>query len=156
MPIGRATSRPAFSLVELTMVLAIIGIAAAIAAPRWGQALGRYRCDAAARRLVTDLAMAQTLARSTSAPQTIIFNFTAENFRISGMTYFETATGAYTVHFSQPPYLADLSSTDYVSGTPVTYNGFGVLSAGGAVVISSGGFSRTVTIEAGSGAATIQ
>lgn len=138
------------------MVLAIIGISAAMAAPRWALAVGRYRCDAAARRLVADLALAQAGARATSTSQTVVFNFTSETYRISNMVNFETAAGAYTVYLTRPPYYADMSSPDIVSGSSITYNGFGVLATGGTIVFSAGGFTRTVVIQAGSGAATIQ
>lgn len=148
--------RRGFSLVELTMVIAIIAVAAAIAAPRWNESLGRYRVDAAARRIVADLTLAQTNARATSAPQTITFNPSADNYRLSGLTNFETASGTYTVYLANAPYLADLSSTDFDFTKPLTFNAFGVPSMGGQVVVTSGGFSRTITIDADSGTATTQ
>lgn len=151
-----AIRRRAFSLVELTMVMAIMAIAAAIAAPRWGEAMGRYRVDAAARRIVADLALAQTNARATSSPQTITFNPGADTYALSGLTSFETGTGVYTVYLSKSPYLADLTSSDFAASTPLSFNAFGVPSAGGALTVTSGGFSRTISIDLDSGAATIQ
>jgi len=151
-----AVRRRAFSLVELTMVMAIMAIAGAIAMPRWGEAMGRYRVDAAARRIVADLALAQTTARATSSPQSVIINPSVDNYRLPSLTNFETAAGQYTVYLANAPYLADLSSTDWSAVTPLTFNAFGVPSAGGSVTVTSGGFSRTITIDADSGVATIQ
>jgi prepilin-type N-terminal cleavage/methylation domain-containing protein len=146
----------AFSLVELTMVMVIIAVAAAIAAPRWTESLGRYRVDAAARRIVADLALAQTNARATSSPRTITFDPGAETYQLSSLKDFETGSGSYTVNLKGAPYLADLASTGFTAASPLTFNAFGVPSTGGSLTVSSGGFSRTITIDPDSGTATIQ
>lgn len=138
------------------MVIAIIAISAAIAAPRWSESLGRYRVDAAARRIVADLLLAQTNARATSVAQTITFSPAQDSYSLSGLKNFETNSGTYTVSLAVPPYQADLSSTDFTVSTPLTFNAFGVPSAGGKVVVTSGVFSRTITVDADSGAATVQ
>src|SRR5204863_23675 len=61
---GPASSRRAFSLIEITLVLMVMGVLAALAVPRYASALARYRADAAARRIVADLDLARTTARS--------------------------------------------------------------------------------------------
>lgn len=138
------------------MVLAIITILGAIAAPRWSEAMGRYRVEAAARRIVADVAMAQTSARAASAARTVTFNPTIDHYRISNMKNFETNAGSYTVELDEPPYLADLASTDFTLATPLSFNAFGVPNMGGMLAVSSGGFSLTIIIDADSGIATIQ
>jgi Tfp pilus assembly protein FimT len=138
------------------MVMAIIAIAGAIATPRWAQSLGRYRADAAARRIVADLLLAQTNARATSTAQTITFSPGQDSYTLSGLTNPETGAGTYTVSLSGAPYLADLTSADFALALPLTFNGFGSPSTGGQVTVTTGGFSRTITIDADSGAATIQ
>src|SRR5438105_3411892 len=66
--------RLAFSLVELTVVLALVVIVSAIALPRYWSSAGYYRVDLAARRLAADLALAQTHARTTAQFQNVRFS----------------------------------------------------------------------------------
>src|SRR5688500_9245400 len=55
-----------FTLIEIVMVLFIMAIVAAMAAPRYSQAIARYRLESAAGRVAADLEYARALARSTS------------------------------------------------------------------------------------------
>ncbi|MDH3583123.1 MAG: type II secretion system GspH family protein [Phycisphaerae bacterium] len=48
--LATATRHAGFSLVELVMVLVIVAVAGAMAAPRYARAVGRYRTDAAVKR----------------------------------------------------------------------------------------------------------
>src|SRR5690606_27031377 len=66
MPQAAQPLRRGFSLLELVMVLTIIAILAAIATPRYANAMARYRADLAARRIAADLLLAQRLARTES------------------------------------------------------------------------------------------
>jgi prepilin-type N-terminal cleavage/methylation domain-containing protein len=45
---GAATTKGGFSLLEVLLVLALVAIFAAVAAPRYGRASGRHRADLAA------------------------------------------------------------------------------------------------------------
>src|SRR5690349_18715605 len=99
------------------MVVAIIVIAGAIATPRWNQSLGRYRVDAAARRIVADVLLAQTNARATSTPQTVTFSPGQDSYTLTGLKSFETGAGSYTVSLAAAPYQADLASTDFALAT---------------------------------------
>jgi len=65
-------SAPAFSLLELLIVMVIIGVAAAIAVPRFAAAGDRYTSEVAARRLAMDLRFAQQSARSTSSSWRVV------------------------------------------------------------------------------------
>ena len=68
MPIGpyiaTRAARAGFSLLELVIVLAIVATLATIAAPRYGASLAAYRVESAARRIVADLALARSMART--------------------------------------------------------------------------------------------
>ena len=84
-PAPRAAIRRGFSFLELTIVVLIIGIMAAIAMPNFTAALSKYRVDAAAQRLVTDLARVQSLAYSTSTTQTLTLDVAQSTYQITGL-----------------------------------------------------------------------
>ena len=79
---GAATTRGGFSLLEVLLVLAIVAICAAVAAPRYGRASGRYRADLAARRVLADLRLAQSYAKTASASRTVSFATTTEQYQL--------------------------------------------------------------------------
>ena len=54
--------------------MAIIVIVAAIATPRYANALTRYRAEAAARRVAADFQLARRTAKSTSSSRTVQFD----------------------------------------------------------------------------------
>src|SRR5436305_14998357 len=65
--------RTGFTLIELLLVIALIAVAAAVAMPRYGRAVCHYQADAAARRIVADLAAAQARAKLNSTTVTVNF-----------------------------------------------------------------------------------
>ena len=70
-----ANKRKAFSLVELVIVVAIIGVFSAIAVPRLNYgAVWKKKADATARKIVTDLRRTRSLAISQAATNTVGFS----------------------------------------------------------------------------------
>src|SRR5437870_13428346 len=74
-PLRKHTSTPpsvrAFSIFELIIVVLIMSILGAVAAPKFFDSLLFHRVESAARRVKTDLELARTQARLTSASQSI-------------------------------------------------------------------------------------
>lgn len=148
-------SRRAFTLVELVLVIGIIAIAAAIAIPRYADALLRYRADAAARRISGDLALARSRANTTSTAHSVVFSVAANEYRIPEMA--DASTGAaYTVRLGDAPYRATLVSASFGGESQVSFNGYGVPNCGGALLIRAGSVERTVVLDATSGRASVQ
>jgi prepilin-type N-terminal cleavage/methylation domain-containing protein len=146
----------AFSLVELVIVMAIIGIMAAIAIPRYAGAIQNYRADLAARRIVTDLAMTRSRANIMSASQRIVFDVAANQYQVADMPDPDSPLSTYTVRLSAAPYQARLVSVDF-GGTPdVSFDGFGVPAKGGTVIIQAGDIQRKVVLNPGTGKAVVQ
>ena len=72
-----------FSLMELVLVMSIISILSAIAAPRYIGSIQNYRVKAAAKRIQVDLEYARTRAKSISMSKTVAFDVANDNYTIS-------------------------------------------------------------------------
>ncbi len=148
--------RSGFSLVELVMVLAITMIITAVAAPRYANALHRYRTDAAARRVISDLALARASARAASQSRTVGFDLVNHTLSIPGVEPLDPGGGSYLVNFRDEPYRVQITRADFAGSPNVTFNGFGDAQAGGTVVLTSGSYSRVVVLNSATGEATLQ
>jgi prepilin-type N-terminal cleavage/methylation domain-containing protein len=147
---------PGFSLVELVLVLAIMGVLAALAAPRYGQALSRYRADAAAKRIAADLAMVQSNARSTGSSRSIVFDLAASSYQLPGQTHLDRRSGTYSVSLSSSPYHASIGTINLGGASTLTFNGYGVPDRACSIMIRVGQVYRTISVDTQSGVASIQ
>lgn len=145
-------ARYGFSLLELTVVLAIGGLLAGIAVPRLGAASARYQADFAARAVARDFDRARNNARLTSATQTITFGPANDRYTVTGTS--TGATAGYSVNLlnSHGAKIIDVSFT----GKVATFNAFGECVAGGTVTIRYGNYTRTITLDEASGRARWQ
>jgi len=144
----------AFTLVEAVIVLLIVGVLAAIAAPRFGHSLRRYRAEATARRILTDLQLAQRHARSTSTSQSVQFATAQNRYTLAGLPALDRSSGEYEVRLSGEPYEAALVAADFGGDELVTFNGYGLPDTCGSVLIQVGDEYRLIVLN-GSGAITI-
>jgi len=151
---SRRTAR-AFSLLEVVLVLALIGIVAAIAVPRHASALARYRAESAARRIAADLEYARSLAESSSSHQIIVFDTAADTYTLVGRSDPDDPGQTYTVVLDESPYHATLAAAGFGGTAKVAFDGFGMPSAGGAVQIQVGPYAYTVSVDAESGAVSV-
>jgi prepilin-type N-terminal cleavage/methylation domain-containing protein len=153
----RLHRRSAFSLLELTAVVLIIGILAAVATPNWAAVLSKYRADAAAQRVVTDLARAQSLAYSTSTTQTLSVNVAQSSYQIIGLRGLDRASSTYAVDLTAEPYRSSITSASFAGATQISFDGYGQPTvANGSVVVASGGQTRTITVDPTTGKASYQ
>ena len=148
--------RHGFNLLELVMVVAIMAIVAAIAAPRYGQAAARYRIDVAARRIAQDLSLASRQARNAGASRTVAFNAAGTQYTISNLSGLDKAAQGYRVDLLAEPYCSRVDSADFGGDGTVVFNGFGQADSGGQVVLKSGNLTRTITLDAASGKASVR
>src|SRR5450432_785020 len=147
---GRRNRSAAFTLVELVLVLAIIAVLGAMVAPRYGEAMNRYRVESAAKRIAADFAFAQSRARAASTSRTITFN-AAGTYQIPNENDLNTSATNYTVDLTTAPYYVGIGTINFASATAVTFNGFGVPDKGGYVQIQAGASSKTISIDATTG-----
>lgn len=147
--IGR---RSAFSLIELIATLLLVGIMAAVAAPRFAAQLQHHRLEMAVKRVMVDLEAARSLAYHAGAAQSVSFSTFANGYRINGMPDPDRPQDThYTVMLSQDPYFCTLGTVSFNGTSVVTFNGFGLPDHGGSIQIRCGSLLRTVTVESGTG-----
>lgn len=150
-------------MIELVIVVLLMGIMAAAAAPRFSGALAERRAKTVARRLVADLRLARRHAMSTSSNQAVEFFTTpSHGYRLPGMAPPGQASADREVVFSE---LAGSTThaADFDGETTILFNGFGKPLAGsppaplvnGSVAITSGGISHVVIINPTTGRASL-
>lgn len=139
------------------MVLSILGVLSAIAVPRFQRSIGKQRADAAANRIAADLRYARKIARQKSAAQAVAFVRATGNdtYGMAGVAGLDNPASAYRVSLSGEPYYAALTSVSFGGLATVTFDGFGVPSSGGTVVLRVGEFTRTVTVDGTTGEAVV-
>ena len=91
------------NLVEIVLVIAILSLLSAIAVPRYGNSIMRYRAESAARRVAQDLALAQAHAANAGRPQAVVF--VARGYQMPGMPHLNgKGYGDYTVDLGTDAY----------------------------------------------------
>ena len=133
------SDRHGFSLVELVMVLAIMAIITALAVPHYNSSVSRYRADAAARRIASDLELAQSRA-----------------YQLAGIADLNHPDQPYTVRLADPPYFAVLKSVNFAGSNTISFDGYGQPTNPGAIILGVGVEQRTITVDPSSGQATIK
>jgi prepilin-type N-terminal cleavage/methylation domain-containing protein len=151
---GMAVARGGFTLVEVLVVLMLMTVFAAIAVPRYAASLNGYRLDAAIRRIIADIGLAQTRAKTSSASQTVRFDNTTASYELLGLSSPLAASNRYIVQLAQEPYAAALGAVTFGGSANLTFDGFGAPESGGTIVVQVGSTSRTITVDAASGRCT--
>ncbi len=139
--------RRGFTLAELLLVMVILGMLTAIAAPRYSGFIARRHVEAAARRVAADLSLAQRRARSSSASQAVNFNVPGDFYELPGVSDPDHKSLAYKVSLGDEPYRATIVSADFGGTADVTFDGYGVPDSGGWVTLGVGTYRKTVTVD---------
>src|SRR5688572_26711119 len=152
---ARGGNRSAFTLIELTLVVAAIAILSAIAVPRYANSLNRYRVEMAAKRMVADFALARSAARASAAGQLVNFATPANGYTFPGLAAPDGRTGDYIVKLGEEPYKVTIGSIAFGtnSAQSVRFTRYGTPEVGGTLVLSSGTFQKTVMLDAVTGRA---
>lgn len=130
--------RQAFSLAELSMVIAIIGVLAAVAVPRFAGAIARQRGEQASRRIALDLAYARQRAIQTSVPQSVVFDVATDSYTLPGVPHLDDSTKDYKVVLSDEPYSVHLVKVDFGGTATVTFDIHGTADSTGTVAVEVG------------------
>lgn len=124
--------------------MAIIGVLAAIAVPRFANASARSRINSAANRVAADLELARKYAIHSSTPQTVTFN--GNSYEISGMRSPDRSTSSYNVDLSADPYRAQIVSVNLGSDSQISFDIYGNADSGGVVSINVADMIRKVRV----------
>lgn len=144
---GLAPAR-AFSFAELVMVLAILAILAAIAAPRVGNTLRRQRLDMASRRLMADLQLVRSQAIRDAAERKLELRQATQDYCVP----VEVRIGADScVEFNEDPYAGvEIVGTSY-NPAEVVFNRLGLPQTGGSITLAADFEQVTINISSTTG-----
>jgi type II secretory pathway pseudopilin PulG len=152
--------RAGYSYIELMVVLLICSILGAAAVPQYTNALFQFRVDAASKRIAADIAFAQRQALLRSSNQSIVFtpangSGTPNSYSMPTVQYVDFAAAGAVVRIDQAPYQATIASASFGAGATLSFDRYGTPSSGGTVVVQASGYSKTVTVNADTGKATV-
>ncbi len=140
---GRVDRR-AFTLIEITIVLVVVGVVFAIATPRFSHAGSQRRMDLAMERIERDFRLAEQDAWHTGSSRELVFDVANNTYEIVGMT--DAMGNPYIVDLSRAPYNLSISSVDFAGDTRLTIDGRGGTPVGGSVVLTDGSFSASGSV----------
>ncbi len=140
---------------EVVVTILILGIIAGIAMPRLTSSLAAYRAEAAAKRLMSDLVLAQKRALTTGSRETVTFNLVTNRYAFPTIADPDGNGSLYEVDLTEYPYHAEISRATFATAQSVTFDGYGFPNSSGKVALNSGGVVRVVYIDAASGKVTV-
>ena len=149
----------AFTLIELALVVAAVAVLSAIAVPRYGSALARYRVDLAAKRVAADLMLARSTARATSTTQVVDFSTPANGYTLINFRAPDGGASDYAVRLADEPYNAAIGAVGVgpdAAAVTVSFDRYGTPDRAGTVVVTSGGYAKTVALDAVTGKAVVR
>ena len=144
-----------FTLAELVITVLIMGILAAVAAPKFADNLHRIRAESAAKRIKVDLGLARQNAISRSSTQTVQFTPATDDYTLPGMADLDHSSQTYSVDLAAAPYNAVLVSATLGGDSDVQFDQYGQPDSGGTITVESGAFKKTVTVHPDTGQASI-
>lgn len=145
-----------FSLIELVVVMAILGIISAIAVPRYMWSLSRYHVSAAAERVASELRQVEQQARFTCRSRTVTLGSSDSTLMV-----YDPAAGAGSdvverLALSAAPYGSEVVTSDFGSGEALTFDGYGQPSRSASATLGCGGQTRVVSVDGSTGEVSVR
>jgi type II secretory pathway pseudopilin PulG len=149
--------RPAMSLFELTIVILVMGLLAAVTAPRLADSLRSAKLESAARKLVSHVDYIRAVAVNEGRTTTLVCNNTDQSYACENVDFPDRFGVPINVSLGEEYDPTMMLDADFDSGTSLSFDLEGTPRVGasplrdGRIVIRSGNESYTVVVAAGSG-----
>jgi type II secretory pathway pseudopilin PulG len=143
------------TLLELVLVAAILAIVSAVVVPRFGASTTWRQVEGAARRVISDLNLAQQHARQTSTAQAVVFDLASHSYYVSGLPDPAHPGANYIVLLNESPYDVKIVSADLGGDASLIFDGYGTPDSGGTIVVRCGSYRAVITVDSSTGAASI-
>ncbi len=143
--------RAGFTYIEIAIVLLVMGIFTAIAAPSYLTALAHYQVDMAARKTVADLQFARSEAVRSSHSRVVQFESDRDRYTLVDVFDLNEGNKGYYVSLKEAPFSADLISADFPDNATfekVEFDRFGRPNSRGTIVVRADSQIRTVNLYA--------
>ena len=142
-----------FTFVEIFIVILVLGILAAVAAPQFDSWIQQSRVRSASQTLVADLAHASTAARTQGQEITVQFDFVKNGYQIPSLAHPRKPLERFSVLMNEGPLHATITE-----GTDsIVFDKYGHAKADGKWVLASNGSNwLTVKIQKSTSAAWIE
>jgi prepilin-type N-terminal cleavage/methylation domain-containing protein len=152
----KAIRRCGFTLVELVVVILLLGILTAVAAPKVSTGLRRAEIEAACLRVKADLNLARQTAMSRSTTQSVQFTVNSAVYTLPGISDPDhPSVTNYSVSLADKTYRSVITAATFGSGATLQFDRYGQAVNGGSLTVSGGGVSKTISVDAASGAISI-
>lgn len=153
---GKPTGcRRGITLVDTVITVMIIGILAAVATPKFVDAMLYHRAVAAARRVKADLEWSRRQAISGSSAVSVQFDSATERYAIPALPDLDRPGQSYLVDLTSCPYSAEIVSASCGGDEELIFDRYGSPDSGGTITVQAGKYSHTVTVAADTGKVTI-
>ena len=154
----RRLSPHAFTLIELTLVVAIIALVSAMAIPRLGNSLALRSVEGAAQRIAADMEFARAVAMRTSTSQTVLFHSgpAGGGYELVGQPDPDHPDQPYAVRLADDCFNAKFSEVNVGADFELVFDMYGVPDSGATLVLYVGDHTRTVRINRTTGRSTVE
>jgi prepilin-type N-terminal cleavage/methylation domain-containing protein len=155
-PAAQRVASRGFSLSEFVAVITIIAIISALVVPRFANSVALRRVDGAARRIAADLELARKHAMTASVSQQVQFVGGSDpGYTVTGYADMDRSAQEYVVTQALDLHGVEAVSVDFGGDLVIIFDMYGKPDSDGSVVIQAGSHSRTITLDAETGRASI-
>ncbi len=152
---ARSFPKPrAFTLIELSIVIVVVGVVAAVSVPKYAESRSRYQVELAARKVCLDATFVQNDARYGSTSRAIEYDLPTDTYKFGYAKPGSASSETALVILRDEPFRVTLLKADFDSDSVLTFNGFGIPVAGGELAIGANTRGKSIAVAPDTGAVT--